>query len=97
MATADGVKKLAALARIHVPEKDLAGFTKEFESILEYVSQLEKLNVPVDTGRDVPPLRNVMRDDSEPTETETYTKKIVQQFPESEHNALVVKQIISHD
>ena len=96
MATAADVKKLAALARISISEKDLGRFTKEFDEILAYVSQLEKLNVKKDAKR-VPPLHNVMREDGEPRAPGAYTEKLVAQFPEKEGNALKVKQIISHD
>ena len=57
--------------------------------------------------KEKPALRNVMRKDSprsssgeaggEPNVSGANTKKIVEQFPESANNALVVKQIISHE
>ena len=46
MATTAEVQKLAALARITVSEEGLEKFTKEFDAILAYVSQLEKLDLP---------------------------------------------------
>lgn len=96
MATTEEVKKLAALARIEVNEEELPKFTKEFEAILAYVSQLEKLDLP--SGRsDLPELRNVFRADENPTPAGTWTEKIVEAFPEKEGNALVVKKIITHE
>jgi len=97
MATTDEVKKLAALARIRVADAELAQFTKEFDAILAYVGQLEKLNLPIDAGEAKPTLRNVFRDDGEPRAPGTYTEKLVAQFPAREGNALVVKKIIQHD
>jgi aspartyl-tRNA(Asn)/glutamyl-tRNA(Gln) amidotransferase subunit C len=96
MATTEEVKKLAALARIRVEDAELEKFTKEFDEILAYVGQLEKLDLkPVEGEK--PPLRNVMREDGAPHATGMYTEKLVAQFSDSEKNALLVKQIISHD
>ena len=106
MATVEEVKKLASLARIHVPEAELEQFTKEFDAILAYVGQLEKLELPADLKEGKPALRNVYREDGEPTPTGEWTKKLVDAFPDSaeatpgkpENGAyLVVKQIITHD
>ena len=95
MATPEDVRKLAALARIEVPEGDLEKFAKEFDAILSYVSQLEQL----DAKKAAPllPYTNVMRADGEPHEKGIYTEKIVEQFPAREGDYLSVKQIISHD
>ena len=45
MATTDEVKKLAGLARIRIDNTELEKFTSEFDAILAYVGQLEKLNL----------------------------------------------------
>ena len=97
MATTDEVKKLATLARIHVGDSQLKKFTGEFDAILAYVGQLEKLNLPQGAAAGKPPLHNVMRGDGEPHEAGKYTEKLAEQFPAREGDALVVKQIISHD
>lgn len=96
MATVEEVKKLAALARIEVKPEELERFTKEFDAILAYVSQLEKLELPTDL-KTTPILRNVFREDVNPTESGTWTEKLVAAFPEKKDNYLVVKQIISHE
>ncbi len=97
MATAEEVKKLAALARISVGEAELDTFTKEFDAILAYVGQLEKLELPANAERELPPLRNVMRLDGEPHEAGKFTEKLAEQFPSREGDALVVKQVITHE
>ncbi|MFA6408058.1 MAG: hypothetical protein WCW36_01100 [Candidatus Paceibacterota bacterium] len=97
MATTGDVQKLAALARIKIDDADLAKFTSEFDSILAYVGQLEALEIPTDASEWKPALRNVMRPDGEPHAAGAYTEKLVAQFPSSENNALVVKQIITHE
>lgn len=96
MASADDVKKLAALARIRVSDAELERFSKEFESILSYVGQIEKLEVSAEPDRR-PTLRNVLREDTTPHETGLYTNTLVGQFPERDGDSLKVKKIISHD
>lgn len=95
MASSEEVKKLAALARISVPEKELAKFADEFDAILKYVSQLEELDVK--KGEPLLPYTNVFRADENAHERGKYTKKIVEQFPKRGGDYLEVKQIISHD
>ncbi|MBA3788893.1 aspartyl/glutamyl-tRNA amidotransferase subunit C [Patescibacteria group bacterium] len=95
MATSEDVKKLAALARISVPEGKLTRFAEEFDGILKYVSQLEELQVP--KGEPLLPYTNVFRADADPHEKGKWTEKLAEQFPAREGNALSVKQIISHD
>lgn len=94
--TSNGVQKLAALARIHLHGAELEKFASEFDAILAYIGQLEKLELPKERHAK-PALRNMMRTDSEPHATGEFTEKLVAQFPASENNALLVKQIITHD
>ena len=96
--TEEEVKKLAALARIRVEDSELEKFTSEFDAILAYVGQLEKLDLQQGEALlDKPALRNVMREDGEPHASGIHTEKLVAQFPANENNALSVKQIISHE
>ena len=97
MASIEEVKKLATLARIRVSDEELPKFTKEFEAILAYVGQLEKLDISEDLKGAKPTLRNVFRTDEHPTPAGTWTEKLTAAFPEKEGNALAVKQIITHE
>ncbi len=96
MATTEEVQKLAALARIRVADSELKKFTGEFDAILAYIGQLETLELPT-SGGEKPALRNVMREDGEPHATGEHTEKLAAQFRAREGDALVVKQIITHD
>lgn len=67
--SADDVRKVAALARLDLPESTIATYTTQLERILDYVGQLEQIDT---TG--IPPTTravevvNVTRDDRvEPT------------------------------
>lgn len=96
MTTAEEVKKLAALARISVAEGELERFTKEFDAILAYVSQLDQLDLPRDL-QDAKALRNVMREDGAPHAKGEWTERLAAQFPDREGDYLKVKQIITHE
>ncbi|MFA5942216.1 MAG: Asp-tRNA(Asn)/Glu-tRNA(Gln) amidotransferase subunit GatC [Candidatus Paceibacterota bacterium] len=103
MATKEEVQKLAALARIRVEDAELEKFTQEFDAILAYVGQLEKLDLSVEEGAQREgnvgsgTLRNVMRADGEPHAGGAYTEKLAEQFSAREGDALSVKQIITHE
>ncbi len=97
MATTEEVRKLAALARINIGDEELEKFTSEFDAILAYVGQLEALEIPHAVAGGKPVLRNVMREDGEPHAARAYTDALAAQFPAREGDALVVKQIITHD
>lgn len=96
-ATAEDVARLAALARIAIPEESLAGFAAEFDAVLAYVSKLDELTLPAAGDRELPAVHNVFRADGEARAGGTYTEAIVGQFPQKNGNSLSVKQIISHD
>lgn len=97
MATTDEVQKLAALARLSLPEEGLEKFAKEFDGILAYVSKLDTLPLPEKGAAHTSVVRNVFREDGEPHEKGKYTKALVEQFPQKEGDYLAVKQIIKND
>ncbi len=60
----EDVKYIAALARIDVPEDKLEGFTKSLGGIVQYVEQLQKLDVSnVKPTSHAVPVGNVLRSD----------------------------------
>lgn len=64
MITNDDVRYIAGLARIHVPSEELEGFTKSLENILQYVEQLNELDVSqIEPTSHVLHLKNVYRVD----------------------------------
>lgn len=92
----DDVKKLAELARLSIGDSELERFSKEFDSILKYISQIDELKVTKD-AKSLPIVRNVFREDGEPHEGGIHTEKLVEQFPKRDGDYLSVKQIITHD
>ncbi len=97
MATIEEIKHLAKLARISISSEDLGKLTQEFDSVLAYIGQLDALDLPYEASPDIPPLRNVFRDDEHPTDSGINTKKLIAAFPKHSDNALVVKKIITHE
>ena len=87
------IEKLAELSRIEVSEEEKKELAKDFESILEYVSQINE-TVSAEEKKTVGELYNVMREDDKPHEGGIYTKELVKAFPKSERNYLKVKKII---
>lgn len=96
MTRKEEVRKLAALARIELAEAELDKFAAEFDAIVAYVDQLKTLDVPASGARALR-LKNVLRDDGTPHPPRAYTEELVTQFPARAGDALLVKQIISHD
>ncbi|MEA2701631.1 MAG: aspartyl-tRNA(Asn)/glutamyl-tRNA(Gln) amidotransferase subunit [Candidatus Parcubacteria bacterium] len=97
MASAEDVKKLAALARLSIPEDKLEARAAEFDRIVAYIAQLDELDIRTDATPQAPHLRNVFREDGEPTAAATWTEKLVGMFPRRDGDHLSVKKIISHD
>lgn len=97
MATTEDVKKLAALARLSIPEDMLEARAAEFDRIVAYIAQLDELDIKTDATPIAPALRNVFREDGEPTPPGTWTEKLTGMFPERDGDRLSVKKIISHD
>ncbi len=93
--SADDVKKLAELSRLHLTDAEVEKMRGEIESILAYVDVIQK--VPLPEGVAESPhlaLQNVMREDGEPHESGKYTKDVVDQFPDKEGNYLKVRKIL---
>ena len=95
-ASAEDVARLAGLARVSVPAESLDAFAAEFDSILAYVGKLDELTLE-DSDRIIPAVRNVLRTDGGENTPGTYTRAIVDQFPQKEGDSLSVKKILSHD
>lgn len=88
------IEKLAKLARIELTEEEKQKLLKEVDPILGYVAQLKEVVATVGEDKRAGELRNVMRDDVNPTETGVNTKDIVADMPASQDNYLKVKKIL---
>lgn len=90
----EDIKKLAKLARINLSQDEEEQLPKQVDSILAYVAQLKEVVSTIGEDKKAGDLRNVYRDDANPTETGTNTKEIVADMPDSQDNYLKVKKIL---
>lgn len=90
----DDVLKLARLARIDLTDDEVAEFEAEFNEILQYVEQLQAVDVSgLKPTSQVTGLTNVMRDD----ETRDYgyaPKDLLKNVPTVEANQIKIKRMI---
>ena len=90
---------VAGLARLKLSEEEKEKYAEEFSAILDFVNQLEE----VDVGKVEPlyhssGLENITRDDENPLKPEeSALNLIIKQSPESEGNFLKVKTILKKD
>lgn len=98
MISGKDVKKLADLARIEVEESELEGLAGEMGDILEYVKSIQEFqsNEAESEANTLEGLevRNVMREDQNPNEPQSFSKEIIAEFPDSEGDYLKVKKIL---
>lgn len=90
------VAALAKLARLEVPDAELAKLEKEIPDILAFVATIKK--AAAEAPKAEPTLRNVMRADDPPAggphESGIYTEKLLEAAPAREGNRIAVKQVI---
>lgn len=88
------IEKLAKLARIQLTTQEMEKLLKEVDPILGYVAQLKEVVSTVSEEKVAGELRNVTRDDANPTKTGTNTKNIVADMPDSQDDYLKVEKIL---
>ena len=88
------IEKLAKLARIELTPEEKEKLLKDVDPILSYVAQLKEVVSTVGEEKKAGELRNVVRDDENPTKTGTNTKDIVADMPDSQNDYLKVEKIL---
>lgn len=108
MISKEEIKKMADLARIDLSDAEIEGLRGEMDAILNYVGQIKEVAGEEGLSREALLAQrsfsevgakwegevNVMREDANPTESETYSKELIAEFPDSENNYLKVKKIL---
>lgn len=109
MISKEKIQNLAQLARLTLDEAEVASLQKDISNILEYVGQLSGDKTVSTAPEDVrgwsadtvlPPVRNVMREDTPRRADDPLADKresIVSQFPKREGDYNVVRKIIQKD
>lgn len=92
--TREDVLKLAALSRLKLTESEIEKFQSELSEILDYVAQLDSVDVSgLEPTYQVTGLKNVTR----PDETRDYgydLQSLLSQAPESKDNQFKVKRVL---
>ncbi|PIR38844.1 MAG: Asp-tRNA(Asn)/Glu-tRNA(Gln) amidotransferase GatCAB subunit C [Candidatus Zambryskibacteria bacterium CG10_big_fil_rev_8_21_14_0_10_42_12] len=89
----EDVLKLAQLARIETSEKEAEELAGDLDHILEYVSQVNSLDLS-DEKEQTGPIFNVMRDDAHPHESGVHTEELLSASPAREGDYFKVKKIL---
>jgi len=87
------IEKLAELSRIEISEKEKGKILEEMDSILDFVDQIQKIDVDI-TDRKAGEIRNIMRDDTKPHKSGEYTEDILREVPKVKDNYVEVKKIL---
>ena len=91
--TKDEVKHISLLSRLLFSDEEIEVFSKDLNSILEYVSKISELNTEdVEPTLHVIPLMNVMRDDV--VKPSLNIDKVLQNAPDKEDECFKVPKII---
>jgi|TARA_Y100000310_G_scaffold345866_1_gene471956 aspartyl/glutamyl-tRNA(Asn/Gln) amidotransferase C subunit len=93
MITPDEVKKLTNLAMISLSQKELEELHGDFESILEYVSHIQK--APKTDKLSSRGEVNVMREDGDPHESGMYSEALLKALPKQKDGYMEVKKILT--
>ena len=89
------IDKLAALARIEMTDDEKGSILKDLESILGYVSEIQEVATTEAPAEErIGMLKNVMREDANPTAERTHTEEIVASAPRREGDYIKVKKIL---
>ncbi len=92
MVNKEEIKNLANLARIEITDGEAESLTKELDSILAYIGQIQEVSSGEVLNK--PVLKNVLREDAPTNEDNEYTEDILNNAPGREGNFLRVKKIL---
>ena len=87
------IQKLAALARVDIPEEEMAQFAKSFDSSLGFVDQIQSVSADVG-GRDLGTVHNIMREDADPNAGGECTEALLAAAPATKDGYIKVKKIL---
>lgn len=95
MITAKELEHLAELSRIKITENDKESLVKEFDSILNYVDQLKKVEVSLDVEARVGAVKNVTRSDIVENTSVEDRDRLLLEASDREGDFIAVKKIIA--
>jgi len=94
MITNEELKKLSKLARIEISEGELNNLSKDINSILDYVGQIQQISVDINKKEELGVLKNVMREDEKPHKSGEFSPDLLKEAPYIENEYVKVKKIL---
>ena len=98
MISIEEIKKMAELARIEISDEETESLRGEMDSILDYVKLIQQFHpdeaFPKGNAKEGLGVINVLREDTNPTESQTHNKELIAEFPNKEGDYLKVKKIL---
>ncbi len=92
MITKDEIKNLSGLARIEMTDVEMDAMAHDFRSILAYVDQVNQVQLPDVSEK---PLQvNVTHADENPTDSGTYSGKMIAGAPDAQDGFYKVQKIL---
>jgi aspartyl-tRNA(Asn)/glutamyl-tRNA(Gln) amidotransferase subunit C len=89
------VKKIAALARIGLNDKDIEKYQKDLSAILDYFEKLKELDTDnIEPASHITGRENVMRGDRKESANELEREAILSQAPETKDGFIKVKSVL---
>ena len=97
--TPNDIDNLAALARLDIPADEKETLRKEVDSILVYVSEIQKLSAgspakTLDDKLSVGEIYNVLREDTNPHLPGEFSEDLLAEAPRRQDNYIKVKKIL---
>jgi aspartyl-tRNA(Asn)/glutamyl-tRNA(Gln) amidotransferase subunit C len=89
--TVEEVKKFAELSRIKITDEEAEKFSKQFDEIIPFISQISDLEVS-EVVRDFKNLNTLREDEIKET---NHQEEIIKELPDTQDNYLKVKKILN--
>lgn len=94
MITPEDIDNLAKLSRLSLSDEEKISYTKDLNSIIDYVAEIQKLGVENSFSFDEKTI-NTFRDDIVTNETGSCTEVLIKAAPEHQDGFVKVKKILS--
>ncbi len=88
------IKHLARLARIRLTPDEEKTLASQMESILTYVGEIQNAPVDLEGEPEKADLRNVLREDTDAYERDTFKDTLLREVPDTENGYVKVKKIL---
>lgn len=90
--TPEDIDKLSELSRLALTDEEKQSLHTDLVEILGYVDQIKEVSDA--TPEIVPPVQNVLREDTDAHESGVHTKTVLGEAPEQDGTYLKVKKIL---